>query len=311
MATPGRAATPEALTTIVAGIDLSAPADHALDRAIAIAAQHRAKLIIVHAEAEDAPGSKLDRRVLTEIIEVTNVVRTAEARHLADRQARAIAAGVDAEVVSRVGVSSDVIAAVATERAAQLIVLGTQGRTGIARFLLGSVAAATLRVAPCDVLVVRGAPGTAPFVRPLVATDFSPAAALALAHVTRVIAPTTPIELVHAWELPMGSWGASLLGSARYPWSTVRDAVLASAKAEGDALIAAHAGDGHAVHLELVQGQPSAVVTQVAERGGHDLIAVGTHGHRGFRRLLLGSCAETTIRHAPCSVLVVHSQPDA
>jgi nucleotide-binding universal stress UspA family protein len=62
------------------------------------------------------------------------------------------------------------------------------------------------------------------------------------------------------------------------------------------------------VHIELVQGPPASVITHAAERGGHDLIAIGTHGHRGFRRLLLGSVAESTIRHAPCSVLVVHGE---
>ena len=65
------------------------------------------------------------------------------------------------------------------------------------------------------------------------------------------------------------------------------------------------------MHVDLVQGPPASVITHAAERGGHDLIAIGTHGHRGFRRLLLGSVAESTIRHAPCSVLVVHSAPPA
>ena len=50
------------------------------------------------------------------------------------------------------------------------------------------------------------------------------------------------------------------------------------------------------------------MITHAAERGGHDLIAIGTHGHRGFRRLLLGSVAESVIRHAPCSVLVAHGE---
>ena len=61
-------------------------------------------------------------------------------------------------------------------------------------------------------------------------------------------------------------------------------------------------------HVELLQGPPASVVTAAAERGGHDVIAVGTHGHRGFRRLLLGSVAEDVIRHANCSVFVVHGE---
>ena len=87
----------------------------------------------------------------------------------------------------------------------------------------------------------------------------------------------------------------------------MRDAVLASAQTQADKLIAAHAAGGRTIHVELVQGPPAQVITEAAERAGHDLIAVGAHGHRGVRRLLLGSVAESTIRHSPCSVLVVHA----
>jgi hypothetical protein len=64
----------------------------------------------------------------------------------------------------------------------------------------------------------------------------------------------------------------------------------------------------HPLHVQLIQGPPASVITDAAEQGAHDLIAIGTHGHRGFRRLLLGSVAESVIRHAPCSVLVAHSE---
>ena len=39
----------------------------------------------------------------------------------------------------------------------------------------------------------------------------------------------------------------------------------------------------------------------------YDLVAMGTHGYRGFRRFILGSVAEATVRHAPCSVFVAHA----
>jgi nucleotide-binding universal stress UspA family protein len=156
--------------------------------------------------------------------------------------------------------------------------------------------------------VVRGPAVQSGFHKPLVATDFSPAAAKALAHAAAIAVPGAPIEIVHAWQLPAGSWGATLLGQARFPWNTVRDAVLSGAKAQADKVAEQAASLGHPVHVELVQGPATTVITQTAERGGHDLIAVGAHGHRGVRRLLLGSVAESTIRHAPCSVLVVHGQ---
>jgi len=48
------------------------------------------------------------------------------------------------------------------------------------------------------------------------------------------------------------------------------------------------------------------VIRELAAAEGFDLVAVGTHGHRGLRRLVVGSTAEAIIRHAPCSVLVAH-----
>jgi nucleotide-binding universal stress UspA family protein len=299
-----------ALTTILVGYDLSASADLAIERALAIAARHGAKIVLVHAQANEAPGPlgahPDDAPALAQLGEVAAAIRDEEARRLADRLAAIRALGIAAEVVSQVGPPDDVLAAAAHDAASELIVVGTHGHTGVSRFLLGSVAATVLRRAPCDVLVVRGTPTRDVFHRPLVATDFSPAAGQAIARTGNVVAPGGVLDLVHAWELPAGSWGATLLGQTRFPWSTVRDAVLGAAQRQADQLTAAHGG---ALRVALVQGTPASVITHAAEHDGHDLIVVGSHGHRGVRRLLLGSVAETTVRHAPCSVLVVHGAP--
>ncbi len=300
-----------ALTKVVVGCDLSPSSDQALERAVAIAAKHGATLLLVHAQANDAPLAEVDNAMLEQLGEVTAAVRVESARQLADRLASIGAAGVATELVSRVGPADEVIAAVATEHGAELIVLGSHGHTGIARLLLGSVAASTIRLSAVDVLVVRGESKRAVFTKPLVATDFSPAAEKALAHAAALCDSGAPVTVIHAWQLPAGSWGASLLGQARFPWSSVRDAVLASAKAQAQKVEQRHAELGHPVTVELVQGPPATVITEAAEAKGHDLIAVGAHGHRGVRRLLLGSVAESTVRHSPCSVLVVHGDAHA
>jgi nucleotide-binding universal stress UspA family protein len=294
--------------TIVAGVDLSVPSEQALDRAAALAQQNGAALVMVNAQADDAPIENVDNAVLEQLGEVSQAVRAEEVRRLADRVQQLQARGVQVELIHEVGSPGEVVSRVAHDRRAELIVVGTHGHTGIQRFLLGSVAASVLRHAPCDVLVCRGTSGPTPFQRPLVATDFSAAAERALRNTAAMTAPNAPIEVLHAWQLPAGSWGATLLGQARFPWSTVRDAVLAGAKAQADKLAAAYAQWNHPLHIELVQGPPASVITHAAERGGNDLIAIGTHGHRGFRRLLLGSVAESVIRHAPCSVLVAHGE---
>ena len=296
------------LTTIVVGVDLSVPSEQAVDRAAALAQLHGAKLVLVHGQADDAPIPNTDVAMLEQLGEVSAAVRVEEARRLADRAAQLAAKGLDVDVASRVGPPGEVVANVAVELHAELIVVGTHGHTGISRFLLGSVATAILRHAPCDVLVCRGTSGPSPFLRPLVATDFSATSMRALRNAAALTAPGAAIEVVHAWQLPAGSWGATLLGQARFPWSTVRDAVVSGAQTQADALVAGHADLGHPLHVDLVQGPPASVITHAAEKGGHDLIAIGTHGLRGFRRLLLGSVAESVIRHAPCSVLVAHGE---
>ena len=296
------------LSTIVVGVDLSVPSEQAVDRAAALAKLHGGRLVLVHGQANDAPIEHADNAMVEQLGEVSAAVRAEEAKRLGDRLAELQARGLDVELITRTGPPGEVVAGIASERQAELIVVGTHGHTGISRFLLGSVATAVLRHSPCDVLVCRGTSGPSPFLRPLVATDFSPAAGRALRNAAALAAPGAAIEIVHAWQLPAGSWGATLLGQARFPWSTVRDAVLSSAQGQADKLVEGSADLGHPMHVDLIQGPPASVITHAAEQGGHDLIAIGTHGHRGFRRLLLGSVAESVIRHAPCSVLVAHGE---
>ncbi len=298
-----------ALSTILVGCDLSEGSDQAIDRAIPIAEKHGARIVLVHAQSDDAPIADVDNEVLAQLGEVSAAIRVAEARELATRMATISERGIKTDIISRVGPPGEILSKAALDESADLIVVGTHGRTGISRFLIGSVAADTIRHATCDVLVVRGATSKTLFTKPLVAVDFSSASLKALLHGGELAAPGAHVDVVHAWQLPAGSWGATLLGQARFPWNTVRDAVLSGVQGQANKFQQEAKDAGYDITVELVQGQPTTVLTQTAERGGHDLIIVGAHGHRGVRRLLLGSVAESTIRHAPCSVLVVHEPP--
>jgi nucleotide-binding universal stress UspA family protein len=60
------------------------------------------------------------------------------------------------------------------------------------------------------------------------------------------------------------------------------------------------------VEFTSIEASPAEGLRARAEEKRADLIVIGSHGHRGVRRFLLGSVAETVVRHAPCSVLVVH-----
>ncbi len=271
---------------------------------------HKARIVLVNAQANDAPIAEVDNKMLEQLGEVSAAVRVEEARQLADRLVLIQSRGIATDIVSRVGPADEILIAATEEFSADLIVLGSHGLTGISRLLLGSVAAGTIRTSTCDVLVCRGPSTRTAFQRPLVATDFSEASSKALHHAIQICAPGVGVDVIHAWQLPAGSWGATLLGQARFQWSTDRDAVLAGARSQADKLLAEYGNGklGNPINVELVQGPAASVITHAAEKNGHDLIVVGAHGHRGVRRLLLGSVAESTIRHSPCSVLVVHGE---
>jgi len=71
------------------------------------------------------------------------------------------------------------------------------------------------------------------------------------------------------------------------------------------ALIRKVADDGITATSHLSEVPAASAIVDLAEELGVDLIIMGTRGHTGLKHVLLGSVAERTLRHAPCSVLTV------
>lgn len=61
---------------------------------------------------------------------------------------------------------------------------------------------------------------------------------------------------------------------------------------------------GRPVRAMLTGGAPGVEIPRLALEGQFDVVVIGTHGRRGLPRALLGSVAETVVRHAPCAVVV-------
>jgi len=59
------------------------------------------------------------------------------------------------------------------------------------------------------------------------------------------------------------------------------------------------------VETIFTEGKPGHEIVRVAEELNADLIVLGTHGHRGWKRFTLGSVAEFVGRHAPCAVFTI------
>jgi nucleotide-binding universal stress UspA family protein len=201
------------------------------------------------------------------------------------------------------GFADTALADTARELNADLIVVGSHGRTGVARVLLGSVGEKTVRFASASVLVARGDGGVAEggFRRIVVGTDFSALADGAIARALEVATTGADVHLVHAWHVPPAIGPETVVAMAE-----LRDALAEDAERRAGELRRAWKGRGREVrfHVETVEAPAQQALVERAEALGADLIVVGSHGRRGVRRLVLGSVAETTARHAPCSVLV-------
>ncbi len=144
------------LRRILAATDFSPASARAVAKAIELARASHAQLILAHVLAPVTPilgDGYIPPSTYERLAEASR--RTAR-RRLEALRGRAAKAGVQATMLVLDGVAADQITRAARKRRADLIVIGTHGRTGFARFLLGSVAQRVLTVAPCDVMTVRG-----------------------------------------------------------------------------------------------------------------------------------------------------------
>lgn len=127
-------------------------ADHALGRAIAIARATGGRIRVVH--VYEAPTYGFPETMVA-AYEFASAVERGMSEALEKIVERNRASGVPIETELRRGVPWKEIDAAATESKADLIVMGTHGRHGVSRMVLGSVAEKVVRTAPCSVLTVR------------------------------------------------------------------------------------------------------------------------------------------------------------
>jgi nucleotide-binding universal stress UspA family protein len=232
-----------------------------------------------------------------------------EGREAAEREAQraveSVADLVDDGVTTEVtlGVPSEAILAYAAEAGVDLVVIGTHGRTGVRRFIIGSVAEKVVRRADVPILTVRvsdAAPAWPPIDRVLVPTDGSEASLAAL-----------PYALDVAERFDAAVDGLYVVDertkSSFYNVGTALEDVVggmeAAAEAATQRIESAAADRGVAVSTTVIEGLPSRAICTHAEESGADLIVMSTHGRTGLAHYLLGSVTERVVRNATVPVL--------
>ncbi len=296
---------------ILVATDFSECAARALDYAAFLARAYSAQLELLHV-VEVLPGSDLDSVAANHYFERC---RKQAARPL-DEQATYLAeVGLAAKWRVRLGIPSQQINAAATDCEADLVVLGTHGRTGLVEIALGSTAERVVRGAPCPVLTVRSVQdhhrlvgnhgaGAAPAIgHILTPVDFSPCSLEALDYATEIAQVfRAPITILHVIE----------------PIFYDLDVALGHIVQERE-----KREQAESQLSELVDRlKPRGLSMQTAVRGGItadsilagaqgqrcNLIVMGTHGRRGLSQLRTGSIAEAVLRRAQCPVLTVKSR---
>jgi nucleotide-binding universal stress UspA family protein len=213
--------------------------------------------------------------------------------------------GVQMECLVQVGMASDCILAFAQAQETDLIVIGTHGRRGFDRLMLGSVTERVIRKALCPVLTVNGPshgfigsekqPGPIHLGRILFCTDFSENSQRALAHATSLAAEySAELTLLHVLE--------------DIPDAANIQPAIAAAIEQLDKLIPPEAHNACKVKTRPTVriGKAYQQIIQLALEAQTDLVIMAVRGIDALDLTVFGSTTHRVIQFGPCPVLVVH-----
>lgn len=210
------------------------------------------------------------------------------------------------------GDPSRAIREAAVELPADLLVMGTHGRSGFEHLFLGSVTEKVLGRAPCPVLTVGGVPSSQiegpSFGRIVCALDLTEASARTI-EVALSLAEEgqARLTLVHVLEGLPDSAGAP--PHFRLPdVGPLRRQLLEEAEDRLHERVPTEAREFCSVSERVEEGKPWRVVLRVAEETGAELIVMGVHSRGALDRAFFGSTASHVVRQARCPVLVVRER---
>ena len=286
-----------AYKNIILGFDDSKFSRAALVETLSWAKAHGSKVTIVHAVFFDSEEFSISPSQLEE--------RLCRGKEACEKAVEEFTPefGVDLEYLVVQGEPHEVIPAVARERGADLIAMGTYGRRGIRRMIMGSVTSGVILDAPCDVLVVKKQceDCTGEYRRILVPYDDSEFSRKAVRRITSITnsnaseTSATILYVIPRYEEMVGFFRTnSIEGRLREEATKV---VLGGEKIASE--------EGVTANTMVEEGNPADKIVETAKGLGCDLIVLGSHGWHGLSKSILGSTTERVIAHANIPVLVV------
>ncbi|MBS1126331.1 MAG: uspA protein [Nitrospirae bacterium] len=209
--------------------------------------------------------------------------------------------GIDIESIVSEGEPPEVIARTAQEMNADLIAMGTHGRRGIKRFIMGSVTSGVIGHAPCDVLVVKKpcTRCTGEFTSILLPFDGSAFSKKALSH-AYALAKDEGSEVTALYVIPRYE---EMIGFMKT--DSIRKSLYKEAERIIDLAKQSVSSNGVTLATAIEEGNAADKIVETANRMKHDLIVMGSYGWRGVNKAILGSTTERVIMNATCPILVV------
>jgi nucleotide-binding universal stress UspA family protein len=300
---------------ILVPTDFSASSQVALARAEEIARSNGAELFVLHVCKEHEQHAGGETGVMA--AQTMADEHAAAGNALASIQAQLETRGICARTTHVVGVPHEkILDSVAYEKI-DLVVMGTRGRRGITRLVLGSVAERVLRTSRAPVMVCHAKE------QALKTSAVQPVLSASEADCIRIILVPTDFEPSSDGAVIAAFALAAQLGAVVHLLHAYRAIVIPNASGVGSIpyeMLNRHARERlHRVaepyqgSLSLgkclaIMGEPCSTIVETAAELEADLIVVGTHGRTGIKRAYLGSVAEKTVREVGCAVLIAKSR---
>jgi len=291
-----------ALDDLLLARDFSSISDRALRHALDLAARTGAALHLLHVEVLHEGDEQHSPAVGLEKIrsELKNDPRAASADAL---DAVSIHEATERDVSA-----APAILNYAATNDIDLITLGTHGRRGPKRILLGSVAEEVVRRANIPVLTVRGGEDATTLPvggvdQVLVPVDFSDPSREALRH-ARELASLYGAEINLLYVVEEALHPAFYVGGVSSIYDVEPD-IEEKARTHLQTFADKTPGADVSINVHAVPGRAAASILSFVEEHDIDLVTTSTHGRTGMDRFLLGSVAEKLVRHLRCPVFTV------
>lgn len=281
--------------TILVGFDESLSSKAAVIEASNWVKKHGGKVILVHAVFFDteefgiAPEQQEKRFKIGEkaCIQAKDMI-TAEF-------------GIDAQYLLCEGESPDVIIDVANRKKADLIVLGTFGRKGLNRLLMGSVITDVIGKSSIDVLVVKKPCNKCTgeyksILVPFDGSEFSKKAITRACQLSKIDGSSiTTLYVIPKYEEMVEF----------YRTASIKESLYQEADKIINGAVSLASSQGITIQKEIVEGHSADKIIEIAKKQKNDMIIIGSHGYSRIDKAIIGSTTERVITNASCPILVV------